>query len=78
MKKLICLKKSHIKSKKLHQRNNFLFKFYTWIRKNCRNRLVLDRDIANLFFRDNVQIWKTRFVLKNLGKKKYLQNHVTF
>ena len=48
--KYICSKKSHIKLKKfLHQQNNFFFKFYMCMWKICRNRLVLFRDMANIW-----------------------------
>ena len=59
----------------------FFFKFYIWIWKICRNRLVLVWDIANLWFRDNVQNLKTRFVFEKYVpkcKKCHLQNRFSF
>ena len=70
MKKIICSKKSHAKLKKFHQQNNFIYKFYIWIWKFCRNWLILVWDIANLWFKIlNVQNLKKCFVFK-----KYVPN----
>ena len=54
------------------QQNNFLFKFYIWILKFCQNQSDLDWGVANLQFRNYVQVLKTRFVFE-----KYEPNQKT-
>ena len=71
-KKLICSNKSHIKSKKCHQQKSFLYNFYIWTWKCCQNWLIFGWDIANLWFRDDVQNFKTciKLWLNNMSQIK--------
>ena len=76
--KTLFLKKSCIKSKNLYQQIIFIFKFYNWIWKFCRNRVVIGWDIANSLFRDNVQHLKKRFVFKKINMSLKGIIHFTF
>ena len=68
--KKIFAKKKPYKTKKIHQQNNFLFKFYIWIWKFCRNQLDLDTDVANLLFWDYLlKNWQHALCSKNTCQK---------